>query len=92
MEYILSDYQNTKTGEVIKNAIKRWKTLDDAVADVGKETVLTLANQKWVINQQNILRNRGKESKTAKAKRLIELVKGNEKLLKQFPQIAELLK
>lgn len=82
----------SKNGKItVPNGNQAFESLDEAIQTIGKPAVLQLANEKYLINLQNGFRRSGTESKTARLKQAVGLILGNDKLLKQFPDIAKLL-
>lgn len=70
------------------NSIGNWneaESMKELIDEVGKEQAFAYANRGWVIAQQNTNRLGGKESKTAKMRKLLALIKEN-------PDIAEAVK
>ncbi len=57
--------------------VKQAESYKDLSEEVGKEQALSYANRGWKIAQQGAIRLTGQESKTAKLKKALAILKDN---------------
>lgn len=57
--------------------VKQAESYKDLTDEVGKEQALSYANRGWKIAQQGAIRLTGQESKTAKLKKVLAILKEN---------------